>query len=413
MFEQWEAADPCWLITFDTELEEHVDRIENLVPVQDPGQANNGFPQARVAWGTRRIPYQPLVYIAAVDNTYNALNESIIFVTATEFPVISGDTLYIGHEFGSSKTVHAVQAVNLVSGQVTIAANGVASIPVGTVVIGFSENFDICHATDTFVTNLTAAIPAVLQPDLHHMAGAPLINHERLQRKIDTILTYIENVDQISWNLTSVPGSSALRALSEAETAVPAANYINPDSGQVVIAPGPLNGIIRGAGVGNTVVCSDFSQHIGASPYYRTAQPRPIGDALNNESLFPSHYFQIDATDTTGAYSDPAFRAFLSEHIDEDWLVQLNPITGATVLTGKAQLPNNAADDANTVEGNSTYVLQNDPPRQAYRLCTEIMLPTRPGYDNAVAQSPTLKFVHTPTQQRAGVQRGQWPITRR
>ena len=352
----------------------------------------HGRPKVRAIWGTRRIPYQPLVYIARTDNTYPAAGGSIIFITNEEFPVQQGDYVYIGHEHGSSKTAHQVTAVANASGQVTIEAAGVTSIPLDTVVFGFSQQFAACHAHDSFVTHLAAGIPCITEP--HGVRAPPSINHARVQRKIRAIQSYNENVSEIEWDLTTVAGTNSLRNLTELETSAPDASRIDAATGHIQIAPGPDGGIVRGAGVGNTIVCSDMAPHIGASAHYEGHGGQDMAHADNNKSLLPSHYFQVDATETTGDYSDPTFHDFITSHVDEDWTVDIVNAPGAQKrLTAKANLPNNAGNQQLIVEGNSDYVVQSQVANKPYRFCGQLEMPTRNGLGNNAVQNPTLKYI--------------------
>ena len=158
--------DESWLVTFDTQLELNGERISNLGCRQNDGGANatgthRGDPQARVVYGTRRIPFQPMVYISETDANAVVINDILQFSCTKEFPVSIGDNVYIGHTPQSSEVAHLVVNVDYAAGVYQIQAHGIQQLDANTVVIGMvrDEIYDAVMATDKTCLLYTSPSP--------------------------------------------------------------------------------------------------------------------------------------------------------------------------------------------------------------------------------------------------------------
>ena len=298
------TADSAYLLTFDTELESNATRVNNLIPIENAGQNNHGVPRARVIWGTRRVPYQPLVYISTVVADADADNTEITFTCDDEFPVFAGDHVYVGHTFGSSTYAHEVHSVNYTTGAVTIDAGPTAQFAQDAVVFGFSQFFSVCHEHDSIVGHLTSPVNFISEPQGF---PDPLIQHADVLTRVVEIMTYVER-KKIPWNLTAV-ATQGIRNLTADELAAPSLQFVEYQSGNVTIQPQP-GGIVRGTGPGNTLVAAALLPHLGANTFFDITNP--ITHQSSNLNLYPSHYFNLSRTDSTGPYADVAFRNFIT-----------------------------------------------------------------------------------------------------
>ena len=186
------TADAAWLLTFDTELETSAARVANLIPIVHAGHADHGVPRQRVIWGTRRVPYQPLVYISTTTEIVEPVDDEFSFICADEMPVYPGDHVYIGHTLGSSSYAHEVHAVNYTTGQVTIEAGGIAGIANGAVIYGFSQFFSVCHEHDSVAGHLTAGTNFVDEPN-HGPTRDPVLNHADVFTRVTGIMSFVAN----------------------------------------------------------------------------------------------------------------------------------------------------------------------------------------------------------------------------
>ena len=381
------AADDTYLITFDTELNlSHVHRRANLSPIENPGNPDHGIPNARVAYGTRRVPYNPMVYNARVHLEAQADGGEIIFNTHEEFPVFVGDHVYIGHEHGSSTYAHEVHAVNYTTGAVTIEAGPIATIANGTAIIGMSQFYSLCHTHDALSHQITASIPFINQTRGAGADRKPLIHHEMVTVAVEDIVDNLENAPSIDWVINSL-ATQGLRTLIEAEMGAPAASEIDPTNGSVVLKP-TVDGIIRGVHTNthNAMVCTDIVRWMGADTHFDVGHPNHHMES--NQSLFPSNFFQMEIPNADGPYADTQLRSFLTGHIDEDWMVEIETPRADLVLTAEHPALNNQGGFTNNINGNSAAVLRAVQNQEAYRLCSQINLPTRVQGEPSGATAP-------------------------
>ncbi|HHZ93489.1 TPA: hypothetical protein EYN65_23895 [Candidatus Poribacteria bacterium] len=301
-------ADNTWLVTFDTTIETHADRLLHLNAYQA-----NGDPQARLAFGTRRIPYTPMVYISPISATSNVLNDGLSFLTDREFPVSVGDIVYVGHNPTDSETQHTVSEVDFATGVVTITAENLTTIAGGTVVIGFGSAWDTVFAADCIAHDITCTSLFIHDTTL-------AVNHATVRNHIIRLNEALINAPSTS-HLDVQPASNfGIHALTEAEMGIPRLSSIDSVSGSVTIP----SGVVRGGNDSgqNTVVISDMTAYMGASPQWDGLVA--LTHVNNIRNLCPSNYFLVDAPETTGIYENAEFVSFMNGHISEDWFLYFN-----------------------------------------------------------------------------------------
>ena len=179
-------GEDAYLVTFDTELESNADRFAHLNCAQGAGGnfntgTNVGDPRARVIYGTRRLPCNPMVYFGIVDVTVNAVGNQIQFASSKEFPVSVGDSVYIGHSPHASKQVHLVTGVDYDLGLYTIEAHDVAQITEDTIVIGMVRDsvYNVTVATDKAAMEVTAPCIGCRESDGYDTEVDHSIPHNR------------------------------------------------------------------------------------------------------------------------------------------------------------------------------------------------------------------------------------------
>ena len=376
------TADASYLLTLDTTIEQVVARIFNLTPEQDAG-AEHGEPKCRVIFGTRRMPYSPLVYIARVAIATTRVGDELKFYTAENWPVMAGNRVYMGHLFADDKTVHHVTSVNYTTGEVTMEAHG-KDIPQDTIVIAFANDdvYDAVLAADIVQRSITASSNFIDDAAQH-------ILHEAIQQKIAQLENDFNSFRSLK-NISIAPSTAyGVHVLQESEMGVPFASEISHATGNVSI---PSN-IVRGGDDNsghNSFVCTDFGSHIGASPYWESAHF--LSNDMNNFNLCPSNYFQIDAPAQTGIYANVQFRNFLSGHIQEDWTLLLEDIlTNDTPLGDGTLVYSTPYQDAADTNTHGIHVLQARPFQHPFKICGIATLPVV----NAATPSnkSNLKFV--------------------
>ncbi len=297
-------TDNAWLVTFDTELESAADRAANLNCRQagggngQPG-TDAGDPQARVIYGTRRLPFHPMVYIGELSAAVEAADNYITFTSTKEFPVSVGDSVYIGHEPTDSEQIHLVTHVDFVTGAVTINAHGVAGIAHHGVVIGMVKDsvYDLLHLEDTLNLAITASAIAISGGVNLHTQIAPAVLTSQMNRLTSTLT----NSKSAAHMRVSADSTWGLRDLSEQEANAPEISNFDPHSGQLDIEASVLRA--GGNGTENNIIATDFLPHIGASSRFQLNQN--LAHTLNNANACPSNYFQVDMPEETGIYAEP------------------------------------------------------------------------------------------------------------
>ena len=277
-----------------------------------------GDPRARVIYGTRRLPLQPMVYFGIVSTTVNANGEQLVFTSKKEFPVTEGDTVYIGNNPSASKQPHIVLAVDYGFLSFTIEAHDVLQLTEDTVVIGMArdEVYNTVLAADKIALEITAVSIACREADGVGTEIDEAICVNRMQA-LEEALAASNSASHMRISPDTVYG---LRDLTEEESNTP--NIINyePHSGKVTIGVDTFRGGGNGGtGTDNDVISSDLMQHIGASAAHE--KQHTLYEEENNRNLSPSNYFLIDVPETTGIYEAKIFNSFLNAHYKEDWFV--------------------------------------------------------------------------------------------
>ena len=342
------AAEPTWLLTFDTALEENGFRYTNLNCRQAAGGAqvtgaNSGDPQARVIYGTRRLPCQPMVYFGIVSATVAQVGSGITFESSKEFPVSIGDSVYIGHTPNDSKQAHLVTLVDYITKRVTIEALDVTQITEHTIVIGMARD-EVYNATvvaDKLALELTAVSIAIRGgADLNTRVDASVCRNRMvaLEEKLQ---------NSISARHFRVTADSAygLRDLTLEEANAPEIIRYDSHGGYLTIGAD----VVRAGGDGteNNIIASDLMRFIGASARFLRVSGQT--DHHNNRNSSPSNYFQVDLPEATGIYAEPVFNDFMEGHYREDWYVFFDLMTAYDGVNNNGDLTPNLADNNNNV----------------------------------------------------------------
>ena len=316
-------AEDTWLVTFDTELESNGARFANLSP-RTAANGNGrpatdvGDPQARVIYGTRRIPFSPMVYMGEVDVLVNAAADEFTFRSIKEFPVSVGDAVYIGHEPNDSTQTHIVTDVDYHTGYVKIPAHGRATIPANTILIGFARDlvYDVMFAADEVGYAITSG--SVFMQGGHRNSTTD-VNQATVNARTIALTDLLENSKSASYMRVAADSTHGMRNLTEAEADAPGVSTIDTTTGVCTItAP-----VLRAGGNSgqNNIIASDFQAHIGAAAQYTLAQVP--SHAENNINACPSSYFQIDVPEETGIYAQPLMNSFMRAHFREDWFIRI------------------------------------------------------------------------------------------
>ena len=387
------VADNTWLVTIDTELEIHPERSGHLNCRQTAVAGNAtgvdiGDPLARVVYGTRRIPYQPMVYISEVSATVDATAAGIQFGCIREFPVSVGDTVYIGHEPHASEQAHLVTHVDYSLNLYTIEAHGVFQITENTVVIGMARDsvYDAMMAADKTAVEITAVGLCIRGRGAHALNSQndTDLDHNIARNRIVALESVISNSESAShMNLTpdSVWG---LRDLTETESSAPEITGYDRVSGDVTVEAQVLRA--GGDGSENNVLATDFLKHMGATARFTRAEN--ILGPLNNINSSPSNYFQVDMPEETGIYAEPILNNFIRGHFREDWFINLKTMSATAGVNNDGRLTPNVPGgmvgldaNTNTIQYNSVYVTRPQLPpalngkAYLYKLCGLANLP--------------------------------------
>ena len=373
------TADACYLLTLDTTIEQGVERILALIP--DNG---DGDPKARIIYGTRRIPYSPLVYIARCPIAIFRNGDELKFTTAEDFPVVVGNQVYVGHRFSDSKVPHTVTSVNYLTGEVTMTAEGV-DIPQDTIVIGFANDsvYQAVLEADAVNRDITAVASFIKNTTMR-------VDHPGMKTQVGKMENAF-NTHRSLKNIDISPSTAyGVHVLTESEMGVPQASGIDLQTGNVSVN----SGIVRGGDNNNdnTFACYDFQAFIGASPYFN--EILPLLNDLNNANLCPSNYFFLEAPAKEGPadYEDVQFGNFISGHIQEDWSIimehALDNDTEANdgVLTYAAPYFGNPTT---SIHGN--HIIEARLAETPYKLCGVVTLPVR-NYGGSTNKS-SMKFI--------------------
>ena len=378
--------DDTWLVTFDTELEFDPARTTNLICRQADGGAystgtHRGDPQARVVYGTRRIPFQPMVYISELTATVSAVNGQITFYCKREFPVSIGDSVYIGHTPQASEVPHPVIGVDMAGLTYTIEALGIEELTANTVVIGMVRDsvYDVVMAADKAAIEITAVALCVRG---RGPAAVAQNNDTELDQNIprgrmadlESAISNSESASHMNITPDSVWG---MRDLTELESSAPDIAGYDAHSGDVTVEAH----VVRAGGNGseNNVIATDLQQHLGASARFTRVTDMP--NPLNNINSSPSNYFQIDMPEETGIYGAPIFNNFVRGHFREDWFVNLKRMSARAGVNQDGELTPNVPAGLvgiaanNTIQYNSIYVARPQVPPglngrpYLYKLC--------------------------------------------
>ena len=317
-------GEPAWLITFDTILEDNINRSVNLSCKELAAGAHEtgnsvGDPRARVIYGTRRLPGEPMVYIGIVDNTVQSVNDQIMFTSTKEFPVSVGDSVYIGHTLNASKQVHLVTQIDYDTGFVTIEAHGITELTAETVVIGMVKDsvYAIVHQHDKNSLAITCASIAIPGGNNQDTTIDPAV----CEHRVTNLETTLINSKSASHIRVTPDTEYGLTVLTEAETNTPDVIQFLENTGQVTIG----SDVVRAGGDAtineNSVVVTELMENIGASARFTRAND--MGEVENNLNLSPSNYFFVDLPENTGSYEAAVFNSFMEGHYREDWFLAL------------------------------------------------------------------------------------------
>ncbi len=314
------VAEPSWLLTFDTNLEEDGARYTNLNCRQAGGGLNltgadAGLPQARVIYGTRRLPCQPMVYFGIVSATVDQVGSGITFGSNKEFPVSIGDSVYIGHTPNDSKQAHLVTDVDYYTGFVTIEALDTTQITEETIVIGMvrDEVYNATIVADKLALELTAVSIAI-------RGGADSdtrVDASICRNRMAALEDKLQNSISARHFRVTADSAYGLRDLTLEEANAPAIVAYNSHSGYLTI--GAEVARAGGDGTENNIIATDMMRFIGASSRFIRAASLSV--AHNNRNSSPSNYFQVDLPEETGIYAEKRFNDFMEGHYREDWYV--------------------------------------------------------------------------------------------
>jgi len=373
-------GENAWLITFDTILENHPERHSNLsckeTAVGNDYTGNSvGDPRARVIYGTRRLPCEPMVYIGIVDNTVTVVNSQLTFSSETkEFPVSVGDSVYIGHSLASSKQVHLVTWVDHFTGLVTIEAHGIAELAVDTVVIGMAKDnvYNVVHQHDKNALGITCASITIPGGDNNNTQVDPAICANR----VTMLETMLLNSSSASHMRVTPDSEYGLIDLTEQETNTPHIIEYTANNGTVVIGAD----VVRAGGddtIGeNSVLVTDLMPHIGAAAKFDRGHNKH--EIENNRNLSPSNYFFVDLPENTGEYEAAVFNEFMEGHYQEDWFLKfeemkdndgdegyLNP----RVPDEDSELLSDEFGNAAPIHASDDYVIQSQDVAYRFKIC--------------------------------------------
>ena len=332
-------GEDAYLVTFDTELESNADRFAHLNCLQaDGGNFNTGTnvgdPRARVIYGTRRLPCNPMVYFGIVDVTVNAVANQIQFASSKEFPVSVGDSVYIGHSPHASKQVHLVIGVDYDLGLYTIEAHDVAQLTADTIVIGMVRDsvYNVTVATDKAAMEVTAPCIGCRESNGFDTD----VDHSIPENRLLALEFELANSISGSHIRISPDTTYGLRDLTEEETNTPSMVGYDGHSGTMRL--GVL--VVRGGGGGdatqNNIVVADLQEHIGASARFTRASD--MDAQANNMNSSPSNYFLVDMPEETGIYAQPVFNAFMNGHYREDWFLHFGRVVVGDTINGTGDL---------------------------------------------------------------------------
>ena len=310
--------------------------------------------------------------------------DELKFYTAEDFPVVTGNKVYLGHHFGDSKTQHTVTAVNYISGEITMTSEGF-DIPQDTIVIGFA-NDNVYNA----VLNADAVSRSITSMASFIQNSAMDVVHAAIQQKIGDVENAFNNFRSLR-NIDISPSTAyGVHVLKESEMGVPFAGAIDSHSGNVHVPAG----IVRGGDNNdqNSVVVYDLQPYIGASPYFTLYWQ--MSNDLNNGNICPSNYFFIDAPAQDGNkdYENVQFRNFISGHVQEDWNIHIEDLLnndtadGDGVLTYAAPYFGHAQTNVHGL-----HVIDARPGEPPYKLCGIATLPVRNVAD--ASNKSCLKFI--------------------